>query len=190
MKNYLTILFAVLLVVLTACNKRDTEVKEITELSAAVDSMIRVTPVLTVEQKVKTESLIAEYLEFIKNYPNDSLCPQYLINSALLYHVMPDYNKELRTVDQLVADYPKSPLAPQGLAIAARVCEESLRDLNRAKSYLQQIQDSYADSPYAVNIDLQIEYIGDSEGLLEAIMERTGKKMPGSEMVDEASEAK
>ncbi len=180
MKRYLTVITAILLVTLTSCDKRVSEIEEINELASSVDSMIRSVPVLTVEQKVKTEALIAEYLEFTRNYPNDTLSAKYLVDAALLYNVLPDYNKELEVIDKLVLQFPKSAYAPQGLAIAARVCEDNLHNLDRAKGYLQQIQDNYGDSPYAVNIDLQIEHIGDTEGLLQAIMERTGQQMPGA----------
>jgi len=171
MKRYLTVLTAILLATLTSCDKRVGEIEEINEMASSVDSMIRSVPVLTVEQKVKTERLIAEYLEFASNYPSDTLSAKYLVDAALLYNVLPDYNRELDVIDKLVKQFPKSAYAPQGLAIAARVCEDNLRNLDRAKGYLQQIQANYSDSPYAINIDLQIEHIGNTEGLLQAIME-------------------
>jgi tetratricopeptide (TPR) repeat protein len=190
MKRCFTVLTAILLLTLTSCDKRVSEIKEINAMSTEVDSMIRSVPVLTVEQKVKTEALIAEYLEFATNYPKDTLSAKYLIDAALLYIVLPDYNKSLHVIDQLVKQFPKSNYAPQGLAIAARVSEDNLRNFESAKGYLQQIQTNYSESPYAVNIDLQIEYLGDTQGLLEAIMDRTGQSMPGEVAPDSVDAVK
>lgn len=170
--------FSVLLMVaMSSCNKRDKEIKEIDTMTMAVDSILKTNPVLTVEQRMKTEELALELTEFSDNYPNDSLSPQYLYQASMLYHVMPDYRKELRTLDLLVEKFPDSPLAPQALATAARVCEESKQDIKSSRDYLTQIKEKYPNSPYAVNIDLQIEYAGDAEGLLRAIMEKKGMNL-------------
>ncbi len=164
------------MVLTTACDKKGKELKEIDEMANQMDSVLKANAVLGVEQKVAAEKLIDEYLEFVNQYPNDSLSIEFLMKSAMLYHVMPDYGKELAVLERLVAQYPESPAAPQALAISARVSEDNLRNFEQARVYLKQIQEKYPESPYSVNIDLQVEYVGDAEGLLEAIMERTGVK--------------
>ncbi len=176
MKKYFAVLTVILMVLTTACDKKGKELKEIDEMATQMDSVLKANAVLGVEQKVAAEKLIDEYLEFVNQYPNDSLSIEFLMKSAMLYHVMPDYGKELAVLERLVAQYPESPAAPQALAISARVSEDNLRNFEQARVYLKQIQEKYPESPYSVNIDLQVEYVGDAEGLLEAIMERTGVK--------------
>ncbi|MBK7443690.1 MAG: tetratricopeptide repeat protein [Bacteroidetes bacterium] len=176
MKKYFAVLTVMVMVLTTACDKKGKELKEIDEMATQMDSVLKANPVLGVEQKVEAEQLIDEYLEFVNQYPNDSLSIEFLMKSAMLYHVMPDYGKELAVLERLVAQYPESPAAPQALAIGARVSEDNLRNYEQARVYLKQIQEKYPESPYSVNIDLQVEYVGDAEGLLEAIMERTGVK--------------
>lgn len=176
MKKYFAVLTVMVMVLTTACDKKGKELKEIDEMATQMDSVLKANPVLGVEQKVAAEQLIDEYLEFVNQYPNDSLSIEFLMKSAMLYHVMPDYGKELAVLERLVAQYPESPAAPQALAIGARVSEDNLRNYEQARVYLKQIQEKYPESPYSVNIDLQVEYVGDAEGLLEAIMERTGVK--------------
>ncbi|MEI2676258.1 MAG: tetratricopeptide repeat protein [Chitinophagaceae bacterium] len=174
MKKYLGVFLAAFVLVAAGCDKKAKEIAEIEEMAVAVDSIIKINPVLNVGQKVEAEKLINEYLEFANNYPEDSLSAEYLMKTAILYHLMPDYGKELAILEKVIAQYPNSAYAPQALAIGARVSEDNLKNYEQAKTYLKQIQDKYSDSPYAVNIDLQIEHVGDLEGLLEAIMERTG----------------
>ena len=79
-----------------------------------------------------------------------------------------------QTLELLAERYPESEYAPQALVTAARVSEENVNNIERSIKYLQQIKDKYPESPYATNIDLQIEYAGDDEALLDAIMERNG----------------
>lgn len=171
------ILSILLSIVLTACNTREKKLDEITSLSIKVDSMLKINPVLTVKQRQMGEELIKEYTEYAEKFPEDSLSPQFLMRSALLYHAMPEYKLELKTFDLLVERYPESEYAPQALATAARVCEENLNDFNASQVYLEKIKNNYPQSPYAVNIDLQIEYIGDADGLLKAIMAQRGIDM-------------
>ena len=163
-----------LLMITTACNSKEKELNKIEAQAKAMDSLIRVNPVMNVGQKVEAEKMIDAYLAYIDKYPEDTIAPEFLMKCAILYHVMPDYGKELAILEKLVAQYPNSGYAPQALAIGARVSEDNLRNYEQARTYLSQIMEKYPESPYAVNIDLQIEHVGDPEGLLQSIMERTG----------------
>lgn len=173
--NRTLFIFSIITVLLmSACDTREKQLNNITELSMEMDSILKTNPVLTVEQRLKGENMVDKYKSFASKYPDDSLSPQFLMRSALLYHLMPEYKLELLTLDEIVAKYPESEYAPQALATAARVCEENINDLSCSKEYLGKIKEKYPESPYAINIDLQIEYAGDADGLLNAIMAKRG----------------
>ena len=174
MKKLFGVLTFISLFVFVSCNTREKELEEISEASIEMDSVLRTNPVLSVEQRVMAEDLIQEYMEFANKYPEDSLAPQFIFKSAMLFHFIPFYDKELNTLELLAERYPESEYAPQALVTAARVSEENVNNIERSIKYLQQIKDKYPESPYATNIDLQIEYAGDGEALLDAIMERNG----------------
>ena len=126
MKKYLGVFLAAFVLVAAGCDKKAKEIAEIEEMAVAVDSIIKINPVLNVGQKVEAEKLINEYLEFANNYPEDSLSAEYLMKTAILYHLMPDYGKELAILEKVIAQYPNSAYAPQALAIGARVSEDNL----------------------------------------------------------------
>ncbi len=184
MKRYMLFVGLLAMTIFVSCDKRGKELKEIEAMAAPVDSMIKATPVLKVNQKMQAEELIQEYMEFVRSYPKDTLCPGFLLKSALLYQALLEYKKELEVVEQLAAQYPESLEAQQGLAVAASTSEFSLRDYNAARGYLMQLKEKYPDGPYSTNIDLQIEYVGDPDGFLEAITEKALKASGVADSVD------
>ncbi len=174
----LTLIIPVLLVItLVSCGKQDRELKAINKEMAEVDSIVKMNQVLTVEQRMRTGELVERIDDYADDHEEDTLSAQLLFHAAILCDKMPDYKKELKLLDKLVKKFPESRLAPQALATAARVSEAGRQDLNVARSYLIQIKEKYPNSPYALNIDLQIEYVGDDEGLLNAIMEKNGTSL-------------
>ncbi|MFI5171852.1 MAG: tol-pal system YbgF family protein [Chitinophagales bacterium] len=158
----------------TSCVTREKQLDKVTSLSVEVDSILRTSPVLTVRQRESAGELIEAYNKYTEKFPEDSLSPKFMMKSALLYHALGNYLQELKTLELIVEKYPDTDYAPQALATGARVSEENINDLHRSRYYLKKIQEEYPESPYAINIDLQIEYVGDADGLLNAIMARRG----------------
>ena len=136
MKKLFGVITFVSLFVFVSCNKKENELKEISEASIEMDSVLRTNPVLSVEQRVMAEDLIQEYMEYANNYPEDSLAPQFIFKSAMLYHFIPFYDKELNTLELLAERYPKSEYAPQALVTAARVSEENVNNIERSLSLI------------------------------------------------------
>lgn len=170
MKAIIFYLGILLTTVLVSCNNRASEVREIENMSAKVDSMVQVSKVLAPAQRQEAEEMLEKYEEFAEKYPEDSLAPLYLFKAAFLAASLPEYKKQIEIFDQIAAEYPKTEYAPQALALAAKSYTDYLNDKNKAKEYLVRLKNEYPESPYSVNIDLQIEYVGDDEGLFEATM--------------------
>lgn len=174
LKRNISLIGLVLIIVFTGCNGRDKQLNQIKAQSAVMDSIMRAHPVLSIEEKAMAEELIASYSDYVRDYPNDSLSPQFLLKSALIYNHVPAYKKSIEVTDRLIAEYPDAPEVEQAAAMGARTAEDFLHDFQKAKEYLTIIQEKYPDGPYGVNVDLQIEYVGDPEGLFQAIRERAG----------------
>lgn len=189
MKKSLLVALTLITVLLSACNKRAKEIEEIEAMAVKMDSVAKANPVFTVAHKVEAEALIAEYLEFVRSYPKDTLSPVYLMQASRLFAKMPDVKEELELLDRLIAEYPESPMVPQALITAANESELILRDFDRAKGYYQTLMDKFPESPYSKNLDLQIEYMGDPDGLYTAIMQRAGKPIDG-EVIDSVDAVK
>lgn len=141
-------------------------------MSAEIDSMLNASQVLAPDQKQKAEEMLEKYVEFSEKYPDDSLAPAYLFKAAFLAASLPEYKKQIELFELIASKYPDTEYAPQAIALAAKSCTDYLNDKNKAKEYLLRLKNEYPQSPYSVNIDLQIEYVGDDQGLFEATMQR------------------
>ncbi len=54
----------------------------------------------------KADSLINRYLDYVKNYPEDSLCATYLYRAADVYANTKRCLDAIKTYDRLIAEYP------------------------------------------------------------------------------------
>ena len=174
LKRNIFLIGSMLVMVFSGCNGRDKQLNQIEAQSTALDSIMRAHPVLSIEEKANAEELVESYMAFIRDYPNDSLCPAFLLKAAMIYNHVPAYKKSIEVTDRLIAEYPDAPEVEQAVAMGARTAEDFLKDYDKARAYLTIIQEKFAEGPYGVNVDLQIEYVGDPEGLFRAIRERAG----------------
>ncbi|MEZ5013406.1 MAG: tetratricopeptide repeat protein [Chitinophagales bacterium] len=174
MKRFWIVCATGMLLLAASCKGREKEVTEINTLEDRIDSILASSVPMGPDQRSMVDDLFSEYEEFIRNYPEDSMCAYYLFKSALILDYNREYAKEIEKLDQLATKYPESPYAPQALVAASKASMEYMHDKQAAVHYLQQIKEKYPDSPYAVNIDLQIQYVGDDDGLLRAIWAQNG----------------
>ena len=158
--------------VLTSCDSKQKELDEITSLAVEMDSIMRETPVLMPEQRAQADLLMDKYKEFVAKYPEDSLAPLYLMKASFVAGAMPEIDKQIELLEEVAAKYPQSEYASQALALAAKSYADNKKDYESARECLRKLQSDYPESPYSVNIDLQIEYVGDDDGLFRATMRR------------------
>lgn len=152
-----------------SCNARKQSLNNISELQTNLDSVLSNNPILTPEQKLHADELIAAYSEFVEKFPEDSLSAKFLFETSRLKLMIPDYPAALEVLASIPEKYPADEQAPIALSTAASLCENVLQDCNKAEEYLKQLKEKYPDHPTAVNIDLQIEYVCDPQGYLEAV---------------------
>lgn len=159
--------------ILVSCgNAKEKKMGDIHVMQVHMDSILKASPVLKPEEQNQAQQLVQSYLDFATQWPDDSLAPRYMLQAAVLLQMIPDYMGEINVLQKLASAYPQTDYAPQALSLAAKVSEEEMNDANKARKFYAEIKDKYPNSDYAVNIDLQIEFAGDPEGLLDAIRAR------------------
>jgi hypothetical protein len=167
MKNIL--ILSLVLCLFSACNQRKKEIENITALQLALDSVMKQKPVLLPADRVHAENLAKAYHNFVKNYPDDSLASKYMFQEAVMKQIMQDYPATLEILTTIPEKYPASKEAPDAITAAAAICENFLKDCDKAAYYLKQLGNQYPDHPAAVNIDMQIQYVCDPQGYLNAV---------------------
>ena len=116
--------------------------------------------------KQKADSLQVYYLEFIKDYPKDSLAPGYLFKAANIAMNSGDGNKALGFFDQYIQDYSDQPKAPMCLFFKAFIYENMLQDLDKAReSYILFIE-KYPTHDFTKDAKLALVNLGKTPDML------------------------
>lgn len=125
------------------------------------------------EEQVRAKALVTGYKDFADKYPSDSLSPKFLFEAARLQMIIPDYPAALELLNTITDKYPENALAPVSLTTSAAICENVLKNCDKAAEYLRTLKEKYPNHPTAVNIDLQIQYVCDPEGYLNAVIQKS-----------------
>jgi outer membrane protein assembly factor BamD (BamD/ComL family) len=110
--------------------------------------------------KVKGDSLLKMYDDFISRFPGDSLSPVYLFRAANLTITEGDGNKSLALLDQFVSKFPNHPKVPVCLFLKAFVYENLLKNMELAKiNYLLYIK-KYPGGEYVRDAQMSVKNLG------------------------------
>jgi len=110
--------------------------------------------------KQKADSLLAMYLDFIGDHPDDSLSPVYLFKAANLSMNTGDGTQSLELFDRYLSRYPDKPKAPMCLFFKAFIYENVRRDLEKAReSYLLFIE-KYPNDDFAKDARMALMNLG------------------------------
>lgn len=80
----------------------------------------------------KADSLINGYLNYVKNYPEDSLCATYLYRAADVYANTKRCIESIKTYDRLIAEYPDNVLVESAYFLKGIVFSQTC--LNKEKA--------------------------------------------------------
>lgn len=156
-----------------ACNSKTKDAQEISEMQHNMDSVFASAGNFNEAQKAQANEMIKAYMNYAEQYPEDSLSPKFLFESSRIQLMIPDYPAAISILETIPQKYPDDALAPTALSTAAALCENILKNCAKAAEYLNQLKEKYPHHPAAVNIDLQIEYVCDPEGYLNAVTGKT-----------------
>ncbi|MBO6117090.1 MAG: tetratricopeptide repeat protein [Bacteroidales bacterium] len=99
-----TLSFIALVLLITACSSQeDKQQKRQKEISEYVDAL-NINPTL-LDQK-KADTLIAMYGNYVKDFPQDTMCEFYLFQMSNVYQAMNKCDSALYCLDRIIKEYP------------------------------------------------------------------------------------
>lgn len=113
---------------------------------------------------------IAQYTDFVKSFPDDSLSPVYLFRGSNLAAQKGDLTLALKLLDQLHRDYPSHKDAPKALFLKGFVSETQMGDFKTAEACYREFLKSYPNNELAGDVRFSLDNLGKSpEQLLKEI---------------------
>ena len=156
MKKTIFIAFIVMSAFLSGCKpSRDKSAIEIQNFEKDLYSQQAFT-----FDKVKGDSLLKMYDDFITRFPNDSLSPVFLFKAANLAITEGDGNKALSFLDRFIQKYPDHPKVPVCSFFKGYVYENILKNMDMAKeNYLFYIE-KYPNDVFVKDARMAIKNLG------------------------------
>lgn len=166
-------LFALIIIALSSCqSSKEKAIKKIKKTEKIVYS--HKTGDIN---KTEMDKLINLYNVYVKDYPNDSLSPDYLFKAAdfLMYANKPV--QSLNFFDKILKNYPDYSKTPQSLFLKAYIYENFFKDLNKAKIIYTSFIEKYPDNDFADDAQASLNNLGKSpEELIKEFEAKTLKK--------------
>ena len=156
MNKNIFISIVLLSAILSGCKpSRDKSATDIQKLEASLYSEQTLT-----YNKVRGDSLLQMYEDFIAHFPSDTLAPVYLFRAANLKMTEGDGNRSLSLLDQFMQKFPDHQKAPVCLFFKAFVYENLLRNLALAKeTYLLYIE-KYPNGEFVKDAQMSVQNLG------------------------------
>jgi len=156
MNKNIFISIVLLSAILSGCKpSRDKSATDIQKLEASLYSEQTLT-----YNKVRGDSLLQMYEDFIARFPSDTMAPFYLFRAANLKMTEGDGNRSLSLLDQFMQKFPDHQKAPVCLFFKAFVYENLLRNLALAKeTYLLYIE-KYPNGEFVKDAQMSVQNLG------------------------------
>lgn len=110
--------------------------------------------------KVKTEKLYNNYIDFVNNYPSDTATPNYLFNAANIKMNTNNPDISIKHFEELMKKYPEHKLAASSLFLLGFVYENYKHDLVKAKEMYSQFLTKYPNHPLTPSAQGSIDNLG------------------------------
>ncbi|MDX5345999.1 MAG: tetratricopeptide repeat protein [Hymenobacteraceae bacterium] len=119
---------------------------------------------------------VKQYLYFAKDYPKDSLAPEYLFKAAQIYEgVLNDYPRAAEVYKQVYEAYPEYRKRPMMLFYQANVYHQ-LQDTSSAILYFKRFADTYPDHPFADDAESMIKFMRMNEADMQKFFEQSADR--------------
>ena len=123
-------------------------------------------PESTSFDKVKADSLMVMYKNFIEKNPKDSMSPGYLFKAANVAMNMGDGNKAILLFDQYLQNYPEQKKAPLCLFFKGFVCENVLHNLDKARETYLLFLEKYPSNDFTKDAKMALLNLGKTPEML------------------------
>lgn len=127
-----------------------------------------------VPDKSTSESLRQDYLEFAKDYPEDSLAPKFMHKAAELAVSIDMPADAIITLDELISKYPDYEFLPDAMFFKGFILESHLKDIPSAKKAYEDFLKRFPKHELAAQVRFALDNLGKSpDELVEEFMKRT-----------------
>lgn len=118
---------------------------------------------------------VQAYSDFVKQFPADSLSPDFLFRAAEVSTASRQYPQALMFYQQITTSYPGYRLYPESLYLQAYVMDNYLNEDDKAKLVYEQVIAKYPGLPYAKDAQAAISHLGKSDEELVREFEKKNK---------------
>ncbi|RLD62386.1 MAG: hypothetical protein DRJ01_06205 [Bacteroidetes bacterium] len=173
MKKYFNLLTALLIIGFVSCNNqksdKNSEISKIKEL----ETQIYNESTNSINKKAVTDLLDA-YSNFVKNFANDSLAPEYLFKAGEIAMNTHMGTQSVFYFNKLQNNYPTYKKIPYCIFLQAFVYDSQLKKYDKAKEYYNLFITKYPNNELVKDAKASIKNLGKS--LDEIIKEFENKK--------------
>ena len=110
--------------------------------------------------KVKADSLMILYADFIEDHPSDSLAPGYLFKAANLSMNSGDSKKAIELFDRYLKEYPDGINAGLSMFFKAFIYENMIRNLEKAKETYLLFIERYPENDFVKDAEMALQNLG------------------------------
>lgn len=121
-------------------------------------------------------AVVLAYSDFAKNYPKDSLTPDFLFKAGEISTATQQYEQALKYYETITTNYPEFKLAPESLYLQGYLLDNFLNDEAKAKIVYEMVIAKYPGLPYAADAKAAIKNLGKSDEELIREFEKKNKK--------------
>lgn len=175
--------FPILLIFISSCGNEEKSADTILKADPKVEILNRIK---TMEDKMhkspQIDNVLAGqalqlYFEYSKNYPNDSITPDFIFKSGEIATAIQQYPQAYSHYKTVCEKYPKYKLIEESYFLQASILDNYLNDDQKAKLVYEQLISLYPNSKYVSDANAAIANLGKSDAdLIKEFQKKNGGK--------------
>lgn len=171
MYKYKFLLLLFLIVLQFSCSQKTKNAASFAEDVLKAESALRANPSDSLAEVTKKL-----YLEFVNEYPTDSLAPVFLFKASDVSRGLGNFDQAISLINQLEKSYPKHPLNANASFAKGFIYQNELNQIGKAIESYQYFVDNYPDHPLAPDARILLSTIHlDSDELLNKILHESNE---------------
>lgn len=176
MRNYFAVIFLLFIIVSCGPSKQDT----VSDIKEKEDALFNEKGGMT--SLDKANELVASYIEFADQYPQDSMAAEYIFKGADISMNINQPQQAIDLYNRIIEDYPGFRKAPECLFLKGYVYENYFNDLEKAEAIYTEFIEKYPENDFADDARISIENLGKTpEELIKEFEEKMKAQQAGQE---------
>lgn len=147
---------------------REQQIKDIAEMENDYRNSQATTHFMENAQK-----LLAGYADFVDQYPQDTLSPEFLMRSSIVALNTHQETYAITLLNRIYESYPNSPLRPEALFRQAYIYDDLLGYPDRARALYEQFLVMFPNDPLARDAEQLLKFVDeDPEEFIKFLLEQ------------------